>query len=591
MSGGDRQAVQQLLDLYRAGRFAEAMAHGEALAAADPGDAAVFNILGATCAALKQLDRAFEAYTRARALAPADGGIGNNLGNALVALGRHDEAIACYGEAARLRPDIADPPFNLGNLHVLQGHPAEAAAAYGRALAVQPDHAQARAMRLYQLGHVADWDAMAADRSLIPALGLEGMPVSPFAMLALDDDPGRQLARARRYQAGLAGQVKRRGFPRPARRPARLRIGYFSADFHDHATMYLAAGLFERIDRSRFELFAYSHGPDRDDAMRRRLCAAVDRFRDVRTVGDDGVANLACQDGLDVAVDLMGLTAGARPGILAHGAAPVQISHVGYPGSPALPSIDYIVADPVLIPPEQRAHYAERLILLPPSFLVTDDRAAIALATPSRREAGLPEQGFVFACFNNSYKIGPDIFDMWMRLLAAVPGSVLWLRDSGPAACANLRREAERRGVAGDRLVFAAKIPHAEHLARHALADLALDTLRFNGHTTTVDALWAGLPVLTCPGASFPARVAASLLSAAGLPELIASGIESYEATALTLATNPARLKTLRDRLAGARAGSALFDTAGYARRIEQAFDLVFERFMRGEAPADTTIA
>ncbi len=414
--------------------------------------------------------------------------------------------------------------------------------------------------------------------------------------------PARHRIRSERWAAERFRHIAPQPLPRPtaadaaadaAHRdaaPRRLRIGYFSADFFSHATMFLMAGLFRAHDRGRFAIHAYSYGPPRDDAVRRDLAGRVDSFTDIGAMGDSDVHALARRHGLDIAVDLKGFTQHNRSGLFAARLAPVQISYLGYPGTMGADCFDYILADSVVIPPEQRAHYSESVIRLPHSYQANDDRREIAANCPSRAELGLPEGAFVFCCFNNTYKIAPDAFAIWMRLLRQVDGSVLWLFRANRWAEANLRREAAAHGVDPARLVFAERLPQSEHLARHARADLFLDTFNYNAHTTASDALWAGLPLVTRAGRGFAARVGASLLHAVGLPELVTADDAGYEALALALARDPARLAAIRARLAENRRSAPLFDTAGFTRAIEAAYETACARYLDGHAPADFTI-
>jgi predicted O-linked N-acetylglucosamine transferase (SPINDLY family) len=361
-------------------------------------------------------------------------------------------------------------------------------------------------------------------------------------------------------------------------RDERIRIGYFSADYHDHATSYLIAGMFEMHDRSRFEVIAFSFGPDSSGAMRARIKAACDEFIEVRDKSDSEVALLARDLQIDVAVDLKGFTDGNRVGIFALRAAPLQVSYLGYPGSLGANYMDYLIADHTLIPQESRRHYTEKIVYLPGSYQANDAKRAIADRAFTRAELGLPAAGFVFCCFNNNYKIMPDTFDRWMRILERVPGGVLWLLADNPTAVANLRREAARRNVSPERLVFAGRIDLPEHLARHRAADLFIDTWPCNAHTTASDALWAGLPVLTCAGEGFASRVAASLLTAIGLPELIVSTADHYEELAVQLATDRQHLTEIKQRLAENRLTAPLFDTQRYTLQIEAAYTKLYER-------------
>jgi protein O-GlcNAc transferase len=375
----------------------------------------------------------------------------------------------------------------------------------------------------------------------------------------------------------------------PARAPKqegdRIVLGYYSADFHDHATAYLMAEFFERQDRTRFELIAFSFGRDVDDASRRRLRAAFDRFIDVRELSDEAVVRLSAELGVDIAIDLKGFTLESRPGIFARRAAPVQVSWLGYPGTTAIPAMDYVIADAVIVPDGDERHYSEKVVRLPHTYQVNDTRKPTPTRRWTRQEAGLPEQGVVFCCFNNAYKISPERFRTWMRILRRVEGSVLWLFQGEPQAIANLRREAATAGVDPERLVFAGFLPLAEHLGRYALADVFLDTGPYNAHTTASDALWCGVPVITRVGQAFAGRVAASLLGAVGLPEGVAESEQAYEDLAVEWASEPTCLAGLHDRLIAKRESAPLFDIAKTTRAIECAFAEMVGRQRSGLAP------
>jgi len=479
---------------------------------------------------LRRQTEALTDFETAIALNPGFAEAYSNKGNVLQELKHFDLAVESYDKALALRPDYADAHYNRGNaLQELKQTPA-ARDAYIEALRLEPAYEYLPGALLHTRMHLADWTATADGIDQLEAAILAGGRVAPFPVLALTDSPAVQRAAAETW---IRDKVPRRhGLGAFAGRPrsSRLRIGYFSADFHNHAMAYLMAELYEAHDRSRFELTGFSLGPDRNDEMRQRISGTFDRFVDVRTQSDREIAQLARSLEIDIAVDLNGFTQGARLGAFAEGCAPIQVNFLGYPGTIGAPYIDYIIADRNSIPEASQPHYAEKIVYLPHSYQVNDSRRAISDRVFSRAELGLPKEGFVFCCFNNGYKILPRIFDIWMRLLGQIPGSVLWLLADTPIAVENLRREAEARGVAGDRLVFAGRMPLADHLARHRAADLFIDTLPYNAHTTASDALWAGLPVLTCQGESFAGRVASSLLNAVDLPELVTTNLDDYEA-------------------------------------------------------------
>ena len=569
--------------LRERGRLDEAADCYRRALAAQPDYAEASNNLGVTLGALGLLEAAATAYRRAAEINPRYAEAHNNLGAALKGLGQLEEAVACFEQALELRPNFAEAHNNLGNAMKDMGRPDLAVEHYRRALDVRPGYDGALAQMLNQLAHMCDFDAIDAAARDIANLGLQKGNVPPFAMLTLEDVPERHLLRSITH----AGKYVRAATPppRPSYRPQRLRIGYFSADFHNHATMYLMAQLFDRHDQKRFSIHAYSFGPDRDDAMRRRLVMAVDQFKDVRDLSDDAIAALARDDGIDIAIDLKGYTVLSRPGIFAYRPAALSMSYLGYPGSMGADFIDYILADAVVLPPGDHAFYTEKPAYLKHSYQVNDRGRMISDRVFTRAEQGLPETGVVFCCFNNSYKIGRPAFEIWMRLLTQTQGSVLWLLASNAWAQANLQAQAAALGVDPTRLAFADKLPHSEHLARHRCADLFLDTFNYNAHTTASDALWAGLPVLTRAGRGFPARVAASLLTAVGLPEMIAETEEAYERLALELAHDPARLAAITAKLAANRLTTPLFDSAAFVEELETLYDRAYERLLTGQAP------
>jgi len=365
----------------------------------------------------------------------------------------------------------------------------------------------------------------------------------------------------------------------------KLRVAYLSADFRNHAMAQLSAELYELHDRKQFEVIGVSFGPDDRSEIRARLKAAFDHFHDVREVGDRDVAKLLHDLHVDIAVDLSGYTNDSRPGIFAHRPAPIQVSFLGYPGTSGADFIDYFIGDPIVLPFDQQPYYTEKIVHLPDSFIPTDSKQSIAREVPSRGEVGLPEEAFVFCSFSESYKINPAIFDIWMRLLRNVEGSVLWLLHSNETAMANLRREAEARGVAADRLIFAPRLGRAEHLARISLGDLFLNTHPVNAGANAIDALSVGLPIITTLGDAFVERVTASLLHAVGLQELVVEGFAEYEALALQLARDPARLTEIKGRLARNRESYPLFNTERFTRHIEAAYTTMWKTWQRGEAP------
>ena len=523
-------------------------------------------------AALRRHEQALTAHDRVLALKPGHLASVVGRGNALSNLHRPIEALECYDLALQLVPSAVEVQNNRGSVLRDLKRYREAAEAFSRLAAKRRDYPYVRSNQLHSQLYACDWtdyDTLVAE--VVANVEAGRQADVPFSFLAICDLPAAQLQCARRY---VADQFPQSPLPvAPTRtRQQKLRIAYLSSDFHAHATSYLMAGLFEAHDKQRFEVLAISFGPDSNDPMRQRLLPCFEEFIDVRQLGDQQAAELIRSRGVDIAVDLKGFTTGNRAGILALRPAPIQVSFLGYPGTMGTQFIDYLIADAIVAPASDQPHYAERLVHLPGSYQVNDSHRKISDQTPLRAEVGLPPAGFVFCCFNNNYKITPMVFAIWMRLLKRVPGSVLWLLEDNADAARALRSEANLAGVAPDRLVFAPRMELSDHLARQGLADLFLDTLPCNAHTTASDALWAGLPVLTCKGRSFASRVGASLVTAAGVPELVCSNLAEYEALAFVLATSQSQLEALRSRLALQTTRSSLFDTVGFTRKLEEAY-------------------
>lgn len=545
-----------------------------------------FNNRGNTLKALQRYHEALDSYDRALTQRAGYANALQNRGALLILLHRYDEALADYDHLLTLQPQAAGGYFNRSILLGLVNRREEALADLERLVALAPDFPCALGERLHaqlRIGCWADYQPRLAE--LHVALSRRQLASAPFSLLGLPLPAALLRQNAEQY-----AKEKFPAAPRPLWRGEayghpRLRLGYFSADFHEHATAHLTVGLFEHHDRTRFEVYAYSFGAARGDAMRSRLEGAFDRFLDVTDQSAGEIAALARHHEIDIAIDLKGHTLESRPGIFAQRPAPLQLNWLGFPGTVGAPYMDYIVADPTVIPRSHVGCYSEKIAQLPNCYQPNDDTRAIAQQTPTRLELGLPAHGFVFCCFNNTFKITPDVFTLWMRLLEAVEGSVLWLLEDHPAVAVNLRREARRRGIDATRLIFAPRLPAAEHLARLRRADLFLDTLCYNAHTTASDALWAGLPLVTCRGKHFAGRVAASLLSAIGLPDLIASNAADYFELCRRLATEPAELARVRERLAAQRRRAPLFDTARFTRELEELYLALWQRHCQGLPP------
>lgn len=571
---------------YQRGAYGEAVRLLRDASAGAPGDPLLAGNYGEALRAAGQLEAAEPLLRHAVALNPANNDAWLNLAILLGQRGRRDEATAAARRALEANPGSARAHLLVGCAHLVSIQAEEALVHLRRAVALDP---QLFAARFYEAGAAAlacdwsrpqieaaklieEWAAYPGDRRM------EGL--HPFLAYQVEVDNATRLKISEHHAVQIrkaAASVELPAVAAPARAGARCRIGYLSADFHDHATMHLAAGMFEEHDRSRFEVFAYSLGEDHEGDYRQRLVTAVEHFADVRTLSAHEIAQRIREDGIDILVDMKGFTFLGRPEVLALRPAPVQVSFLGYPGTLGTGLADYIVTDRVVTPPGSEAFYGESFALLPGSFQANDRKQAIASRRPSRTECGLPEGALVLCSFNSLYKIEPTMFAVWMRILRALPDAVLWLQEGPRLSMENLRREAHARGLDPTRLVFARSVPKAEHLARLANADLFLDTRFINAHTGASDALWAGVPLVTCAGDSFSARVAASVVSACGLPDLVAQSLEEYERLVLSLAGDPARLQRVRTRLAEVRLTAPLFDTVRYTRNLERAFDLMAE--------------
>jgi predicted O-linked N-acetylglucosamine transferase (SPINDLY family) len=591
----EASAVQpsNFIALFNQGKaLQELHRHEEALACYDssltlkPDFAEGYNNRGTALKDLQRYNDAIASYGQAIALRPNYVNAYNNRGAVLIKLRRYDEALVNQDKVLTLQPNFAKAHNNRAIVLFELKQYEEALISYERALALDPQFPYTLGARLHAQMRVGLWDDFEARVGAITqAIARGQLACHPFPLLALPVGPDIIQHCTSRVVADKYPPAPHTLYNGERYQHDRIRLGYFSADFHNHATAHLMAELFEKHDRSRFEVFAFSFGPSQQDAMRARLIKAFDHFFDVADSGDQDIAALARQHEIAIAVDLKGYTQDCRPGIFALRPAPIQVNYLGYPATMAAPYIDYIIADPVVIPEAHFPYYSEKVVHLPHSYQVNDSQRCIAEATPTRRELGLPEAGFVFCCFNNTFKITPDVFTIWMRLLSAVEDSVLWLFEDNAATRRHLGREAQNRGIDPQRLVFAPRMNLAEHLARQRRADLFLDTFYYNAHTTTSDALWAGLPVLTCLGNAFAGRVAASLLQAVGLPELITHSHDDYEALALKLATHPDSLATLKHRLDHQRLTQALFNSTLFNAHIENAYARMWQRHLQGAAP------
>ena len=566
--------------------------HNEALTSFDkaisirPNFAETWSNRGVALKELKQYDQALASLDKAISLKPDYADAWSNRGIVLKEIKHYEHAIASFDKAVELKPDFASAWFSRGNTLTETKRQEDALASYDKVISINPEYEFCLGQKLYTQLHMCNWESLQAQRTRLAERVSEGIPVSlPFPLLALFDDP-QILKRAADIFVKAKFPLRATPFAFPENNDVdKIRIGYYSADFHNHATAYLMAELFEVHNRDHFEIFAFSFGPNKQDDMRKRISAGVDHFHDVSDKSDREIAELSRTLGIHIAVDLKGFTKDSRTGIFAEICAPMQINYLGYPGTMAAPYIDYIVADAVLIPTEMQNYYTEKIVYLPDCYQINDSKRAISKAEFAREDFGLPDDQFVFCCFNNNYKILPETFDSWMRILQSVEGSVLWLIESNAFSAVNLRREATARGIDERRLVFAKSMELDKHLARQRLADLFLDSLPCNAHTTTSDALWAGLPVLTQVGQSFAARVSASLLKAIGLTELITYDAKQFESLAIELASDPSKLATIREKLKTNKTNSSLFNARTFAKHIESAYSQMVAQFKSGKKP------
>lgn len=551
--------------------------------------AEAFSNLGCVYSDTRNYQAALDCFNRALSLRGDFATAFNNRGNVFRSLHRFDTALDDFDEALKLVPNYGEALHNRGSVLWEMGKLEEALSAFFAALTGDTPGFCALGSALHLSCSLNSWTTLSALRDAVTVSVIDAQCRStPFALLGCLDDPQIQKQHAytwvRAKVISKSGVSESQGLGRLAK-GCRIHVGYVSGDFHDHATSHLIAQMLEMHDKSRFELTAISLGPERNDAVRKRVSAAFDRFIDVRFQSDRAVAERCRELGIDIAIDLKGYTQDSRPGIFAERCAPIQVSYLGYPGTMGASFIDYIVADSIVIPPDDVQYYSEKVIWLPHSYQANDRKRVIASTVYQRQALGLPEKGFIFCCFNNSYKIQPETFDVWMRILQQVSGSVLWLLAIHPVASENLRKEAIARGVDPNRLIFAQRMKLPEHLARHRVADLFIDTWPYNAHTTASDALWAGLPVLTLAGRSFASRVGASLLNAVGLPELVTHRVEDYESLAIALANDSGRLAGIRHKLELNRLREPLFDCARFTRHLESAYEQIVQRYRDGLAP------
>ena len=576
----------------RQGKLAEALVTSDRLIALQPGNAAAWCDRGNVLAAMHRYKEAWACFDKALALDPVLPDAWYASAMLYSSFLQHEAALKCFRRLTALQPNNAEASFMLGEVLRTLRRDEEALIAFEDALRIEKDYPFVPGQIVWLRLHRCSWEGVAAAiEKVVSAVRAGKLAAIPLDLLALSGSAEDQLRGARIHVGHYAKLPAAPVWQGERYAHRRIRLAYISADFRDHPVSYLIAGLLEQHDRSRFEMFGYSLTEESAAPLAARVRGAFEHFSIVKDVPDSDIARQLREQEIDIAVDLMGHTSKARMGVFALRPCPVQINYLGYPGTTGTGFHDYIIADPYVIPPGMERHYAEKVVRLPDTFQCNDSRRSAATRALSRTDTGLPQEGVVYCCFNNSAKLSPATFDCWMRVLREVPGSVLWLFADHPILQANLRKEAQARGIDPQRLVFAPVAPYPEHLARMQLADVFLDTLPFNAGTTASDALWAGVPVVTRSGEAFAARMAGSLLHAIGMPELIANTPEEYVALAVRLGRDPASLAATKATLAANRATKPLFDTDRFRRHIEAAYLAMWERTQRGEPAADLTIA
>lgn len=543
--------------------------------------------------ALKRFEEALTHYDRALSLNPNHAEAWTSKGNTLHELKQFHEAIAHHDKAISLKPDYAEGWLNKGVVLNQIKQLDEAMACYDKVLSINPDIDWVYGYLIHLKMKIASWSGLVDSlREITKKLMANQKLMSPFVLLSLSDDPLLHQQAAQIFTNDKFPFNPTLGAIPKFANKERIRIAYFSPDFQNHPVSFLTAELFEIHDRARFEVFAFSlQNAPFGDEMNLRLRKGFDQFIDVDSMSDSEIAQLARELEIDIAIDLTGLTQNCRTGIFAYRAAPIQVNWLGYPGTIGADFIDYIIADKTIIPDSCRQLYNEKVVHLPNTYMVDDSKRIASSRMFTREDFGLPKNAFVFCCFNNDFKFNPQVLDGWSRILLAAQDSILWISENNESFRTNIKLEFEKRGINSSRIIFAPRVElMADHLARYALADLFLDTHPYGAHTTAVDSLKAGIPVLTLMGQSFPSRVAASLLNAIRLSELITNSQEEYEALAIELAMNRNKLADIKLKLANNRLNSPLFNTRLFAKNIEAAYTKMYERYLANLHPDHISI-
>jgi protein O-GlcNAc transferase len=607
---GSVEAHAQMAHAFqKLGRLTEADSCYQTAVEMDATRYELYNCRGTVQLALGRLEEAVECFQKTLALNPQDPQAYCNLGIVYRKQDLLEDAVSNYRKAIELQPDFISAYYNLGNTYGRLGEVKQAIDCYRKVVQLDPDHTNALSLLIRQLQQICAWEELQEPLEMLNRQTRAVLqqqhksPEMPFLTVSLSDDPGRCLDVARLWAEGISAKASALTLADSAgtsiesgsasgKKPNRhLKIGYLSADFRNHATAHLMRSLFSYHDRGLFKIYCYSYGRNDHSEYRRQIESDCDRFVELRSLGDFEAARAIRKDEVDILVDLKGYTEGNRLEICAYRPAPIQVSYLGFPGTSGAHFFDYIITDRIVSPPNQARYYTEKLVYMPHCYQINDCHQKISENEFQRQDFGLCDQGFVFCSFNEPYKIEPVMFEVWMDVLQQVPSSVLWLLKKNRLTAMNLQREASRTGIAPDRLIFAEKLPKADHLARLHLADLYLDTRIYNGHTTISDALWAGVPGVTLQGKHFASRVASSVLASAGLPELITGNLSNYQALVIHLATNPAALNSIKAKLSRNRLAAPLFDTPRFARHLEKAYDEMWHIYLKGEKPRKIEVA
>jgi predicted O-linked N-acetylglucosamine transferase (SPINDLY family) len=548
----------------------------------NPKDAEAYNNMAIVSKKLNQFDVAYNNFCNAIKLKPDYAEAHNNCGVILKELKKEEDAIKSFELAIKFNKNYAEAYYNLGHIFFERKKYNEALKNFYQSYKINSKLDYLLSSIIFIKHRICEWNSF--DKNLFDLENIilnEKKKINPFLTLSFYESPQLQKTSAEIFVKNEYNDKNNQNYKFNNQAKKKLRIAYYSADFRNHPMSYLLANLYELHDKNKFEIIGISFGPDKNDEMRKRVSSAFDKFYDLRLKTEDEIVKFSRELKIDIAIDLMCFTKYHKFGIFVKKCAPIQVNYLGYPGTSGTNYLDYIIADKILIPKESQKHYSEKIVYLPDTYQANDSTKKIADKIFTREELGLPKDGFVFCCFNNNYKITPQVFDVWMRLLEKVENSVLWILSEDINISKNLKKEATIRGIDFNRIVFAERIKMNEHLARQKVADLFIDTFPYTGHTTASDALWVGLPVLTRIGKSFASRVSASLLNAIGLSELVTNSEKEYEDLAIELAKNPPKLKEIKNKLKNNRNTKPLFNTQIFARNMEKAYSLMYERYLK----------